>query len=140
MGLRGLDPGQPLLQDRGPPRRAVWTFAVERVLVGTVGGPPEVVTGLGSGECGAAFTFGGRYLVVASRLPPGAPADIAGRLVTSICAGNLPLQPGPPEPPAPPDPPDPLPAPEPPAPPDPLPAPEPMGAPDAEASPATGEP
>ena len=134
MGLRGLDPGQPLLQGGGPPRRAVWTFVVERVLVGTVGGPPEVVTGLGSGECGAAFTFGGRYLVVASRLPPGAPADIAGRLVTSICAGNLPLQPGPPAPP------DPLPAPEPTPAPEPPPAPEPMGAPDAEASPAPAEP
>jgi hypothetical protein len=90
-GLYGLDLGRDPVQAEGVLRRAVWTFAVDRVLAGAVIDPPEVVTGLGSGDCGASFAIGSRYQVVASRLPPGAPADIAGRLVTSICAGNRPL-------------------------------------------------
>jgi hypothetical protein len=90
-GLHGLDLGLNPVQDQGVPRRAVWTFAVDRVLTGSVGDPPEVVTGLGGGDCGASFAIGNRYQVVALRLPAGAPADIAGRLVTSVCAGNRPL-------------------------------------------------
>ena len=62
-----------------------YTFAVDGVAKGEVGGEVAVVAGGDSAMCGMTFTMNDRWLVF------GTVQD--GSLTTGLCSGNLPLQP-----------------------------------------------
>lgn len=49
----------------GPSQQRLVRFTIEQPFVNAGAGPIEIVTGMGGGDCGYAFTRGRRYLVYA---------------------------------------------------------------------------
>jgi len=68
-----------------PMGQVVYTFAVDGVAKGEVGAEASVVAGGDSAACGMTFSTKERWLIFATIQD--------GMLTTSLCAGNLPLQP-----------------------------------------------
>jgi hypothetical protein len=79
--------GTAVSEERGPadPDAALYTFQVDGVAKGDVGSRVTVAAGGDSAMCGMSFGLNERWLVFATTQD--------GALTTSLCAGNLPLQP-----------------------------------------------
>lgn len=79
--------GIPVSEDQGNanPDAVLYTFQVDGVAKGDVGTQVSLVAGGDSAMCGVTFALNERWLVFANTQD--------GALTTSLCSGNLPLQP-----------------------------------------------
>ncbi|MGZ8475636.1 MAG: hypothetical protein ACXWWQ_05345, partial [Candidatus Limnocylindria bacterium] len=79
--------GIPVSEEPGnaDPQAVLYTFQVDGVAKGDIGAQVSVVAGGDSAMCGVTFALNERWLVFATTQD--------GALTTSLCSGNMPLQP-----------------------------------------------
>ncbi|MEV0388716.1 hypothetical protein [Nonomuraea sp. NPDC050643] len=81
--------------DARPPAPSVFTFRADNVYKGTPAAEFTLASDVDSASCGYAFEKGTRYLVFASAETSAVAGEVPGvGLSSSLCAGNVPVEPG----------------------------------------------